>query len=293
MSHPSVFEYAVLNGQLMPLAEARISIFNPAYFASFGVYETVKVDQGRPFYLEEHLRRLLQSAAMIDLNLEAGVETLAGWFWQLAQVEPQATWSLKIIALGGIEPGDGAIIGMQPTRLPTYPMAYYQTGAPAILFEGQRLLPTCKSLNTLVNYLARRKAQRANVLEGLLHHAGYLTEGSRTNLFAVRSGVVYTPPTGEVLSGITRDIILQVLARAGQPVVEAPVAVDLAGIDEFFISSTSMHVMPITTIDGRPIGSGQVGAVTQQVMARFEAYYRAYMESVTPPVSWAKPGRVV
>ncbi|GAB4459145.1 MAG: branched-chain-amino-acid transaminase [Anaerolineae bacterium] len=282
MTERSIFDVAVFNGRLMTLAEASISIFNPAYFASFGVYETVKVDQGRPFYLEEHLSRLLQSAAMIDLKLNIGTDALAGWFWQLARVEPQATWSLRIIALGGIEPGEKATVAMQATRLPTYPMAYYQTGAPAILFEGQRLLPTCKSLNTLVNYLARRKAQQANVLEGLLHHNGCLTEGSRTNLFAVRGGVVHTPPTGEVLSGITRDVILQVMAQAGQPVVEAPVAANLSGFEELFISSTSMHVMPITTIDGRPVGSGQVGPVTRQVMERFETHYRAYMEAAKP-----------
>jgi D-amino acid aminotransferase len=284
MTQPSIFDVAIFNGRLLPLTEAAVSIFNPAYFSSFGVYETVKVDQGRPFYLEEHLRRLLQSAAMIDLDLQTDTDTLAGWFWQLASVEPQATWSLRIIALGGIEPGQGATLAMQATRLPTYPLAYYQTGAPAILFEGQRLLPTCKSLNTLVNYLARRKAQQANVLEGLLHHGGALTEGSRTNLFAVRDGVVLTPPTGEVLSGITRDVILQVMAEAGQPVWETAVPIDLAQYDEFFISSTSMHVMPITSIAGQPIGNGQVGAVTQQVMERFEAHYRAYMESVTLPV---------
>ena len=135
-------------------------------------------------------------------------------------------------------------------------------------------MPACKSLNTLVNYLARREANRAGALESLLHHHGYLTEGSRTNLFAVRAGELITPPASKVLSGITRDIILKVMQEAGHPVIETLLPVDLSLYEEFFISSTSMHVMPITQIDSRPVGNGQVGPVTKLVMDQFKVHYR-------------------
>ncbi len=272
-----IFNYAILNGELLPVDQAQISIFNPAVFASFGVYEAVKVDQGRPFYLEEHLYRLLKSAQMIDLVLEVDVATLVDWFNRLRQVEPQASWRLRIIVLGATE-ADSPIIAMQPEVLPTYPARFYQEGATAVLYPGQRAIPLCKSLNTLVNFLARRAATRVGALEGLLHHDGYLTEGARSNLFVVRQGELITPPAGEVLSGITRDVILQVLAGTAYPVIEAPVSTDLSLYDEFFISSTSMHVMPITQIDGQLIGTGQVGPVTQVAMARFEAHYRRVIE---------------
>jgi branched-subunit amino acid aminotransferase/4-amino-4-deoxychorismate lyase len=163
---------------------------------------------------------------------------------------------------------------MQADVLPTYPDVCYREGGTAVLYAGQRALPTCKSLNTLVNHLARRAAHRAKTVEGLLHHGGHLTEGARSNLFAVRDGQLITPPAEEVLSGITRDIILQVMRETDYPVVEAPMPVDITLYGEFFISSTSMHVLPIVQIDGRPVGNGGVGPVTRLAMSRFEAYYR-------------------
>ena len=166
---------------------------------------------------------------------------------------------------------------MRPEALRSYPDHLYRTGASAVLFEGQRALPACKSLNTLVNFLARRVATQAGALEGLLHHNGSLTEGARSNLFAVHQGQLVTPPASEVLSGITRDIIVQVMQDTAHPVTEATLSTDLTRYDEIFISSTSMHVMPITRIDGQPIGAGSVGPVTSLAMARFETHYREVM----------------
>lgn len=282
MNHPQdsvIFNYAIFNGDLLPVNEAKISIFNQAFFSSFGVYETVKIDNGRPFYLAEHLRRLQKSAEQLNLTLNVDRETLALWFHKLSAVDPQATWSLKIIVLGTTEAEDVPIIAMQPVVLPTYPTQLYRRGGAAILVEGQRVIPACKSLNTLVNYLARHQARQAGALEGLLHHNGYLTEGARSNLFAVQNRNILTPPIAEVLSGITRDVILQVMADSPHPVVEAPLPTDLSLYEEIFISSTSMHVMPITTIDNKPVGSGRVGPVTQIAMARFNRFYAEYMRS--------------
>lgn len=145
------------------------------------------------------------------------------------------------------------------------------------MYEGQRALPACKGLNTLVNFLARRAATQQEALEGLLHHNGYLTEGARSNLFAVRQGRLLTPPASEVLSGITRDIIVQVMEGTDHPVVETSVMVDASLYEEVFITSTSMHVMPITHIDGRPVGSGRVGPITRLAMSQFETHYREVM----------------
>lgn len=270
----SVFDYAVLNGKLLPLEQIQISLFHKAYFSSFGVYETVKVDRGRPFYLENHLHRLHRSAGVIDLRLGVDVPALAGWFEQLRRVDPQATWTLKIIALGALDQREPPLIGMQAEPLPTYPAVFYETGASAVLYEGQRHLPTCKSLNTLVSYLARRTATGVGALEGLLHHSGYLTEGSRSNLFVVQGGRLLTPPQNGVLSGITRDLIIQVMRDTAHPVTEMPLAIDLSLYEEVFISSTSMHVMPLTRINNQSIGNAQVGPITRLAMARFNQHYR-------------------
>ncbi len=275
-----IFDYAVVNGELIPFDQARVSIFDPAYFSSFGVYETVKVDHGQPFYLEDHLYRLLSSARMIDLELRVDVATLAGWFTKLINVDPQATWSSRIIALGSDGTADSVpVIAIQATALATYPDVFYQNGAAAVLFEGQRFMPACKSLNALVNYLARRKASGLSAVEGILHHDGFLTEGSRSNLFAVSQGQLITPPESTVLSGITRDVILRVMQDTDYPVVETAMPLDLRRYSEVFISSTSMHVMPITKIEEKVVGNGQVGPVTKAAMAQFEAHYHHVMRT--------------
>jgi D-alanine transaminase len=272
-----IFDFAILNGELLPVEQARIPISNRALFSSFGVYETIKVDQGCPFYLEEHLCRLLASADMIDMDLGVDVPTLAGWYEKLADVDPQATWTMRILAFGAVDPNDHPMIAMWPELLPTYPDDLYRDGAAAILYEGKRAIPACKSLNTLVNFLARRAAIRVGALEGLLHYNGYVTEGARSNIFAVCQSQLITPSATEILSGITRDVIFQVMQATDYPVVEALIPVDLSLYAEFFISSTSMHVMPITRIDGQLIGDGQVGPVTTMVMERFAVHYSQIM----------------
>jgi branched-subunit amino acid aminotransferase/4-amino-4-deoxychorismate lyase len=269
-----IFDYAIFDGKLLPVNQAQIPISNKALFSSFGVYETIKVERGCPFYLQEHLQRLLNSAQMIELELGVDIDTLTGWFEMLAKIEPRATWTLKILALGAVEADTSPTLALWPEVSPTYLPTLYRDGAAAVLYEGQRAIPGCKSLNALVNYLARRAAIRAGALEGLLHHNGYLTEGARSNIFALRQGQLLTPPASEVLSGITRDVISQVMLDTPHPVVEAPIAVDVSLYDEFFISSTSMHVMPITQINGQPVGDGRVGPITKMVMAKFEAHYR-------------------
>ncbi len=273
----SVFDYTVVDGKLVPFSQAQISIFDKAFWASYGVYESVKVDRGCPFYLEDHLQRLLKSAEVLELGLKIDIETLVGWFEQLRVIEPEATWSLKIVALGTVEKNRKPVIAMQADVLPTYLEVFYHEGAAAILYGGQRALPMCKSLNTLVNHLARRAANRVGAVEGLLYHNGYLTEGARSNLFAVRQGQLVTPPSTEVLSGITRDITIQMMQSTDFPVVETPMPIDLALYEEFFITSTSMHVLPITKIDDRPIGNGRVGPVTQLAIKLFEVHYNEVM----------------
>ena len=174
----------------------------------------------------------------------------------------------------GPDNGGEVVAYIWPQPQPVYPANYYTQGAPAITFEGYRYLPQAKSLNALASYMAQRRARAAGVHEALLHHAGHLTEGSNSNLFAVVDGTLTTPPAGEVLSGVTRDIVIGLAAGGGIPLAEAPLP--LAGVsrwDECFITSTSRHVMPVTAIDGQPIGDGQVGPITRLLMTRFESYF--------------------
>lgn len=269
---------AIVNGAVLPIEQARISLANPALLGAFGVYESIEVIGGVAFHLEDHLARLADSARMLDLELPCRMDELAGWVRHLMVANARADSFLRVVAWGDARNGDESVVAVLPQARPRYAEAFYRVGAPAVTFEGCRFMPACKSLNTLVNYLARRKAVRAGVLEGILYTDGQLTEGARSNLFVVRRGQLQTPPTDRTLSGITREVVLRLARAAGHRVAEVPIY--LADWDEFeecFLTSTSMHIVPVVRIDGRAIGQGEVGPVTRDLMERFAQYHASYL----------------
>jgi branched-subunit amino acid aminotransferase/4-amino-4-deoxychorismate lyase len=265
------------NGILIPSAQACVSVFNPAIYGAYGVYESMQVVNGAAFEQAAHLKRLVHSAAILGLPLPADPATLEGWITEAIAAHNAtnagSAYTLRIFVIGPDNGGE-VVAYIWPQPHPVYPAEYYTQGAPAITFEGYRYLPQAKSLNALASYMAQRQARAADAHEALLHHDGCLTEGSNSNVFAVLAGTVVTPPAREVLSGVTRDIVIPLAAGDGIPLAEAPLP--LAGLprwDECFITSTSRHVMPVTAIDGRPVGNGQVGPVTRRLMALFESYF--------------------
>jgi branched-chain amino acid aminotransferase len=274
------FEYVVLNGRMRPAIEAIVSLFSPALFSSFGVYESVEVVEGVPFHLRDHLSRLAESAEMIELSLPYSIDEIASWVNQLIRENGNRDCTLRIIALGVTQAEDEALVTVLPQPLPRYPDGLYWEGATVITFEGSRALPACKSLNTLVNYLARRQAIRAGVHEAILCTGGEMTEGSRSNIFSVSQDEIRTPPADRVLSGITRDITIRLALEAGYRVAEAPLnLMNLSHFREFFITSTSLHIVPVVRIGDALVGQGRVGPVTLDLMDRFERYHRDYIDA--------------
>jgi D-amino acid aminotransferase len=275
----------------MPVGEARISLLHPMWQNGFGVYESLEVINGVPFHLDEHMARLAESARLIEMDLPFPADRIATWVTDLSsRVEEDHT--VRVIALGmadDVAPqvardhADERVVAVLAQALPRYPEHDYHRGVRVVTYEGCRHLPACKSLNTLVNYLARRHAVRAGVREAVLCSEGRLTEGSRSNVFAVRGGQLWTPPAGQVLSGITRDIVLRLAFEAGLVVRERSLYLaEVVDYEEFFITSTSMHVMPVVAVDDLTVGSGQVGSMTVDLMRLFETYHRRYFESPTP-----------
>jgi branched-subunit amino acid aminotransferase/4-amino-4-deoxychorismate lyase len=272
------FEYVILNGRMRPASEAQVSLFSPALFSSFGVYESVEVTEGVPFHLQDHLARLAESADMIELSLPYTIYEIISWVNRLVPQNGNRDCLLRVIALGVTQAEDEALVAILPQPFPHYSGSLYSEGATVITFEGARAMPACKSLNTLVNYLARRQAIRAGVHEAILRIGGEMTEGSRSNIFAVCQDKVRTPPSDRVLSGITRDIVIRLALEAGYRVSEAPLCLmDLPHFSEFFITSTSMHIVPVVRIGHTLVGEGRVGPVTLDLMDRFECYHRGYV----------------
>ena len=274
MSLIALSDHVIVNGRLLPHDEAQISLFSQALFFSFGVYESIQIEGGRAFHLDEHLDRLFQSAYILQLPMPYTRADIRGWFERLAETDHIRESLLRIVVFGPNDDED-TLVYILPLPLPTYPETYRTEGAAAITFEGTRPLPQAKTLNTLINYLALRRARQVGAHEAfLINPAGCLTEGSRSNLFVLDRGRLITPPAEEVLSGITRDLVWRLAEARGIEVVEESVVLsELHEKQEMFVTSTSMHIMPIITVDGKAIGSGRIGPVTRTLIADFEAYY--------------------
>jgi D-alanine transaminase len=261
------------NGVLIHPAQACVPVFNPALYGAYGIYESMQVANGVVFAVDAHLQRLAHSAALLEMRLPADLLTAKRWIAEVLAANACAECTLRLFVIGG-EEGAGSVAYIWPQPPIVYPLDHYTRGAPAITYPGQRFMPEAKSINTLASYMARLQVQSVGAHEALLTHDGYFTEGANSNIFAVADGVVLTPPSNQVLAGVTREILIDLAHRHGIEVREAKLVVaELSRWTECFITSTSRHVMPITVVDGRPIGSGVVGPLTLRLMTLYEEYF--------------------
>lgn len=273
-----------INGRIVPLDQAGIPLENEANFHGYGVYEAIEIRQWTPFHLEDHVARLFQSTSLIGINMPGTEKEVVGWALALLEHDSVERSLLRMTVLGDAEEGDQTLVNIWPTPLPYYGPECYTQGVQVIAFAGTRPIPRCKSLNTLISFLASRKASRQGAYEAILVDRGGMTEGARSNAFAVRDGVVLTADGVCALPGITKDLVLKLAAEAGIEVREQqglPLE-ELPGWQEFFISSTTRHIMPVVRIDDLTVGEGRVGPVAKELMARFEAYHAGYLNRHAP-----------
>ncbi|WP_243291757.1 D-amino-acid transaminase [Bacillus sp. FJAT-47783] len=272
-------EYAILNGKFIERSEAKVDIEDRGYQFGDGVYEVIRVYNGKMFTPIEHLDRLLESGKKIDLNIPYTVDELK----QLLEV---------MIIKNKLEQG---IVYMQFTRgvsarnheyprelLPVFtaytrelvrPVNSMKNGVKAILIEDIRW-NRCdiKSLNLLANIIAKQKANEACSYEAIQHRGYTITEGSSSNIWIVKDGKVLThPATNLILNGITRRIIKNICRANGIKFEESTFSLEVLNeADEVFMSNTSSEIVPITEIEGKIVGSGAPGLVTKKLQDLFE-----------------------
>lgn len=268
-----------LNGRIVPEGRALVSVFDRGFLYGDGVYETLRAYRGVPFHLEEHYRRLVESARRIDLPLPF---SRAGFRRALlatlrANRLKEAVLRLTISRGAGPVRLDPAGFRHPTTAIMPRPAVLdertHSRGARAVIVSIRRnpsraLDPRIKSLNFLNNILALREARAYGADEAiLLNLDGELTEATTANLFFVRHGVVSTPALScGLLSGVTRDQVIRLARRAGLKVRAGryrPAA--LCGADEAFFTNTTQEITPLTRVNGRPIGSGRPGPITRRL----------------------------
>lgn len=278
-----------VNGRVADEAHAVISVFDHGFLFGEGIYETLRTYNGEPFLFDRHMRRLRRSAAMIDLALPLTDGQIAARFdetMRAAGLGPGGSGEayIRLLVTRGIgdltydpaatpEPSFVVIVKPHVDLKP----AVYETGVkvalvPVIRNHPSTVNPLIKSNNLLNCALAMQEAVRRGAFEGLMrNYRGEIAEFSTANVFVVKDGAALTPPIeAGLLPGITREFLFEVGAVAGIPVRERVLRdADLFGADEAFLTSTTREIVPVVTVDDRPIGSGKPGPVTTALLEMF------------------------
>ena len=266
----------------MPAEQAQVSVLDRGFLLGDGVYEVIPVYNGLPFRLTEHLLRLERSLNGIRMTNPHTSEKWAEIIHHLVQQNGYGDQAVYLQVTRGVAPRDHVFPeGVEPTSFvmtnPIKPLPewYKQDGIKAITVKDIRWAQCdIKAITLLPNSLLRQQAQDVGAQEALLIRDGYMTEGSASNSYAVINGVIYTAPKDEkVLPGITRDLILELATAAGIPYVEEAVSLSqLQQADEIWISSSTRELLPVTTLDSVPVGSGKPGPVWQQLDVLYQRY---------------------
>ena len=278
-----------IDGKLYDKADAKVSVYDHGLLYGDGVFEGIRVYNGKVFECTAHIERLWASAKAIRLNIPITREQMCAAIEETVRANNFRDCYVRAVVTRG--PGD---LGINPQKSPrpsvfiitdlisVYPRESYDKGIAVITSSVIRNHPNAlsariKSLNYLNNILAKIEANDAGVAEAvMLNHEGYVAECTADNIFIVRGGQVQTPGMTEgLLEGITRGVMLTLCKRMNLPFVEKRLErYDLYTSDECFLTGTGAEVIPVTRIDGRDVGNGQPGALTKRLIEAFRAYIR-------------------
>lgn len=279
-----------LNGQFLPLEDAKISVMDRGFLFGDGVYEVIPVYSRRPFRLHQHLARLQDSLDGIRLANPHRAEEWEALILAIIEREESEDQGIYLQVTRGPGPRDHAFptevqpsVFILPLVLKTPPQALVETGAAAITAADNRWLRCdLKATSLLPNVLLRQLSVEADCAETLLLRDGFLSEGSASNVMIVKDGIIAAPPNSNLmLPGVTYDVVLELARQHGfahqvRPITEA----ELRAADEVWVTSSTKEVLAITRLDGQVVGSGRPGPVFQRMYAAYQDYKRTVMRGL-------------
>jgi len=259
------------NGEFIPVEQLVIPIDERGHQFGDGVYEVIRVYDGKFFMLKEHIERLFKSAQAIRLQGDQSIEEIQQLIHAAVEKSGLADCDVYIQITRGVAtrkhlfPDVPVSISMTIRPMKPTSDAVREKGMKAIFHEDERWA-NCyiKSLNLLPNILAKQTAQDAGCYEAILVKDGFVTEGTSSNVYIISDNTIYTTPLSKhILAGITRMAVKELASSLGVPFVEKQVTTEeLLQADEVFITSTTNEVMPIVNVDGKNIKDGSAGEMT-------------------------------
>jgi D-alanine transaminase len=278
-----------LNGQFMPLAEAKIPALDRGFVFGDGVYELVPVYSRKPFRLDAHLRRLQASLDGIRLDNPHAAEVWRDLILRLIELQDFADQSLYIQVTRGVAPRDHAFpqdvlptVFMLAQPLVTATAVQKAAGVCAVTAIDNRWLRcNIKAISLLPNILLRQQAVDAGCAETVMLRDGFLSEGAASNIFVVKEGVLLAPPPSNLmLTGITYDVVLELAASHGIPhEVRAISESEVRSADELWMTSSTKEIMPIVKLDGVAVGAGVPGPLAQRMDGLYQTFKQQVMHA--------------
>lgn len=274
-----------INGKFYNKEDAKISVYDHGLLYGDGVFEGMRTYSGKVFRLVEHIDRLYESARAILLTIPMSKQDLIDAVKKTVELSGLSDSYIRLVVTRG-----AGSLGLDPNRtsdpqiiiivdlIALYDRKYYDEGLKIITASTIRnhpaaLSPRIKSLNYLNNIMAKIEGLQAGCMEAImLNHKGEVAECTGDNIFIVKHGQVLTPPTDAgILEGITRNAILELAKELKIPASEATLTRhDLLVADECFLTGSAAEVIPVVSIDSRPIGLGNVGQTTRLLMSEFK-----------------------
>lgn len=272
------------NGKLVPPEQASLGVYDHGVLYGDGVFEGIRVYSGKVLKMRTHLMRLFDGARTLRLDIPYTIEELEQAIRDTVAANPPENDYVRLCVTRG--PGT---LGLHPFKcshpntiiiadhMELYPPDLYQTGMRVVTAKRIRnhpdaLPPSVKSMNYLNNILAKIEAIDAGVLEALmLNHDGQVCECTGDNVFLVTGQVLITPPLDAgILEGVTRGMVLDMAQQAGIHTEQRIVLLDeVYSADEMFLTGTAAELIPVTQVDDRTIGAGNVGPITRQLTDAF------------------------
>jgi D-alanine transaminase len=278
-----------LNGEFMPIEQARIPVLDRGFIFGDGVYEVIPVYSRHPFRLAEHLQRLQDSLDGISLVNPHDNPTWKRLIQRIVELNEAEDQSVYLHITRGPAKRDHAFpMTITPTvfimsnPLITPPLRQVNEGVCAITAVDNRWWRCdIKAISLLPNVLLRQQAVEAGCVETVLLRDGFMTEGAASNVFVVANGILLAPPKNHlILPGITYDVVLELARANGLPheLREIP-EYELRGAEEIWLTSSTKEVLAVTQLDDKPVGKGKPGDVFARMYRLYQDYKNQVMRS--------------
>lgn len=264
-------KFVIKNGELVEKERACISVYNKALFFDFAVYSNIKVIQGKMFLPELEIEKLFESAKIIGIEHNFTKEKIIDWTRKLIKKNNLKDALVRVLLIGH-EKETEPILFLFPVGLTFYPDKFYNKGVKLITFEGERLFPTSKTKDLLLGYIAYREALKQEAIDALLiDRDKNIREGTRSSFFVIKNNTLIAPPKEKVLEGVTRKIILEIAPKIMRVKEEDIPLERIKEYDEYFITGTTLNVMPVRQINDI-ILQEKIGEKVKELQKLFKEY---------------------